>query len=320
MLQSQDTYLRLPCEETQYAEQECLNTPYYDNGIIDKRLCETIRGSNLGLMAFSVQISSIWSEILAHVFRSSQLASTHYLDDFHSFSDFANEKLASWVRNLPSHLSYTKPGATHCISNGDVSSFISLHAIYHTALITLNRKVRHALLPASSLGRCINKAIDHARHLLQMVQMIEAAGHDVQNFSSPSKGSFPPADLAFSTPFIGYAILSAVDVLSAGGLLKSYASTVALVESNLAIFDQLNRFWATARSQSKAIRGRLDRLMECVNSKAAADKSAWKCTHPLDPGFGTDQDVFYDDHDERGVNLLVHCGTSIPEEEILLVD
>ena len=320
MLQSQDTYLRLPCEETQYEEQECLNTPYFDNGIIDKRLCETTKGSNLGLMAFSVQISSIWSEVLAHVFRSSQLASTHYLDDFQSFSNFANEKLALWERDLPSHLSCTKPGATHCISNGDVSSFVSLHAIYHTALITLNRKVRHALLPVSTLARCVNKAIDHARRLLQMVQMIEAAGHDVQYSLSTNKAPSPSVDLAFSTPFIGYAILSAVDVLSAGGLLKSYASTVALVESNLAIFDRLNRFWATARSQSKAIRGRLDRLMECVNSKAAADKSAWKCTHPLDPGFGTDQDVFYDDHDQRGVNLLDHCGITIPEDEILLVD
>jgi len=92
------------------------------------------------------------------------------------------------------------------------------------------------------------------------------------------------------------------------------------MESGLAAFKRLNRFWASARLQSKAIQERLDRLIESVSSKAAADKRAWKCTNPLDAGFGTDRDVFYSTEDRNGVTLLDHLESKITENEILIVD
>jgi len=319
-LQSQDTYLRLPCEDRRYEEQECTPTPYFDNGIIDTHLCEVAKGSVLGPMALSIQISSIWSEILAQVFRSSFRSHEQYLNVFESFYNFTNYRLSSWVRSLPSHLTYSKSNAAICMSNGDVGSFINLHAIYHTAIIKLNRSIRNALLPDSILGRSIKSAIDHARQLLQMIEMMEETIGEAQSSCYRSSNDCRSVEVPFSNPFVGYAILSAVDVLSAGGLLRSCGATINLMENGLAAFKRLNRFWASARLQSKAIQERLDRLIESVSSKAAADKRAWKCTNPLDAGFGTDRDVFYSTEDRNGVTLLDHLESKITENEILIVD
>lgn len=320
MLHNGDTYLRLPCEDRRYEDQEYVDTPYFDNGLVDEKLCAVAERSSLGPMAFSVQISSLWSEILGHVFRSSHGSSHQYVNDFESFYSHINRELLSWTRSLPSYLTYSKSNATICVSSGDIGSFVSLHAIYHSAIIKLNRNIRHALLSSSIISRNIQAAFDHARQLLETLQMIGRTTYGVQTSSHLTEDEAHPVAIAYSTPFVGYAIFSAVDVLSAGGSLKTYASTIALMESGLIVFEKLNRFWASARQQSKAIRWRLDRLTESVSSKAAVDKIAWKCRAPLENNFERDQDAFYDAEDKSGVGFLGHLGLETEGNEVLFVD
>lgn len=150
--------------------------------------------------------------------------------------------------------------------------------------------------------------------------MVERTSLGMQaSCSAPSNEKHSPV-IAYSTPFVGYAILSAVDVLSAGGLLRSYANVIVLIENGLAIFGRFGRVWASARVQSKAIRGRLDRLVEAISSKAAASKRAWKCITPLDTNFGSEHDIFYDIQDKCAMNLLSHFVLKISENEVLLIN
>ncbi|KAL6722122.1 hypothetical protein ACLMJK_001228 [Lecanora helva] len=320
MLRGKDIHLRLPCEEEPYEYQDGAVTAYFDNRKIGEGLPEPAGRSSLGSMALSVQITTIWSEILAHAPQKSHSSSEHYMKQFRSFYDSVSQDLLCWLNNLPTRFQFSQSNAAICMSNGDIGSFVSLHAIYHTAVVNLNRNVCSAFLTDSNLSHYMRKALNHARHLLEMMHIIEKTIYDSESLFAASGEKYHPQPTAYSTPFIGYAILSAVDVLSAGGLLKTCASTVSLMESSLVVFERLHRFWASARLQSKAIQGRVDVLSEMIGSKDATHKQAWKCTKPLDTAYKESQDLFYDDDDKTGLRFLSQLGSQITEEDVLLVD
>ena len=320
MFPSEDIYLRLPCDETQFIYQERSESPYFDNALVDRRLCEIAKPSKLGLMAFSVQISSIWSEILNNVCRSIQLSAEHYMSEFSSFHKSTMQRLSSWIQALPAQLTFKKPSAVVYVTKGNTGPFLSLHAIYHTAIIVLNRNVRTTLLPQSTLYGHMKEALDHARQLLEVVRTVEVTTLETENWEPTHSKYYRSSAIACSNPLVGYAILSAVDVLSAGGLLQSYDHTVALIENSLIFFERLNRFWASGQQETKAIRGRINRMLETIGSKDATQKRAWKCKVPLDVNLERNQDVFYDAEDQRGLGLLNQFGSKISEDDVLLVD
>ena len=229
------------------------------------------------------------------------------------------QNLSSWIQALPAQLIYNQSSTVVDISRANTGPLISLHAIYHTVIIKLNRNVRTTLLPQSTLCHHIKEALDHARQLLEFVRTVEVTTETENRKPIHSKYDHSLA-IACSNPLVGYAILSAVDVLSAGGLLQSCGNTVALIKNSLAFFERLNRFWASAQQQSKAIRGRINQMIEITSSKDALHKRAWKCKAPLDVSLGEYQDVFYDRADECGLGLLNQFGSKITEDDILLVD
>ena len=48
---------------------------------------EASKQANLGPMAYSMQIIALWSEVLAHIFRSSHMSTDRYLSNFDAFYD-----------------------------------------------------------------------------------------------------------------------------------------------------------------------------------------------------------------------------------------
>lgn len=320
MLQSEDIYLRLPCEETVYEAQEYAETPFLNNGVVDRKLCQSTGKIKIGSMAFSVQISSIWSDVLSRISRSSHQSQDTYQADLENLYMASNQRLSSWMQSLPPHLLYSQSNLASCVSDGNVGVFVSLHAVYHTAIMKLNRNNRYSLLPASTFARYIITALEHARQLLQMIQTIESITNKPQACCTTAPNQQNSNEYAFSTPFVGYAILAAVDIISAGGALASCPDTILMIQSTLTVFERLNRFWASARVQSKAVKMRLDQLTQYLESKSLGSKRAWKCKNPLDVSFGKGQDMLYTDDDMQGEALL-HClKVDVRREDIVLVE
>ena len=266
-----------------------------------------------------VQVVAISSDIRSHILRASHQSNEQYMNNFESFYQSTQRKLTSWLKNLPLHLDNSKSDAAVCISRDDISAFINLHATYHLAIVQLNRYVRDALLPTSIIGRNIRKAYDHARQLLQMMQRVDEAARSAHRDCASDKVQHNPEQILFSDPSLGYAISSAIDVLSAAGSIASCADIILLMEDGLGVLEKLSRFWASARLQRKAVRHRLERLIETVNSKAAAGKKAWRCLRSLDEGKAVDQDIFYNNGNSH-LALLDHLGWTTAEDEVLLVE
>lgn len=265
-----------------------------------------------------VQLVTIQSEIRSHIVRASHQSEEQYVNNLETFYQSTQRRLVSWLKNLPFRLGDDNLDATAYMSNDGIRSFIDLHATYHLAIIQLNRYVRDALLPTSIVCRNMRKAYDHARQLLQVTQKAERATRHTRSDCISDTSQYEAAQVVFSDPSIGYAISCAVDVLSAAGSIASCADIVLLMEDGLGVLEKLSRFWASARLQRKAVRYRLERLIETVNSKAAAGKKAWRCIRSLDEATMVDQDIFY--NGKSHLNLLDHLGWTTREDEVLFVD
>ena len=319
MLQVEDIYLRLPVNDAVFEAQQHVDVPYFDNGYLDEHLCKVTDPSSLSTMASAVQITSIWSDIFTNIFRSTHQSQDSYQASAERFYVDCNNKLSRWLDNLPANIKDNTSSLNQCASDGKLGSFVSLHAIYHAAFMRMNRSVRCSILPASTFSRSVTEAIDHARRLLYMTQTVSDIVHRSQD--SYSQG-VEQQDIEFplSSAMAGYAVLSAVDVLSAGGKLELCAATISLIDSGLAVFEQLGRYWASAKMQYKAIKGRRNRLQQCLESDIPANIKAWKCKASLDTSYPRGQDVCYDADDTYGVAFLHSIRVDVSKEEIILID
>lgn len=296
-IHDEDTFVRLPCREDVYDRQEPVRTPYFDNELTDQRLCQDAVPSELGPMAYYAQISSIWGDVLANIYRSPHQSIQRYSADHEAFHITTHQRLSSWKASLPDYLSYSAFNAKASINNGYVGTFISLHTIYHATIIKLNRHIRYAHLSATSVTRAIRAATQHSLQLLEIMQTLTDAERQKGFTSNPLQAHQQQLKIPFSTPFAGYAILIAMDVLSAAGSLDPDAltNTFRIMNGCLKVIEGLSQFWASARAQRKVIRRRVEQLAESATGEAAVGKTVWIARTALDKTFGGDQDVFYND-------------------------
>lgn len=323
-IHDEDTFVRLPCQEEIYDNQEPVRTPYFDNELTDQRLCQDAVPSELGPMAYYAQISSIWGEVLANIYRSPHQSFQRYSADHEAFHITTHQRLASWKASLPDYLSYSAFNAKASINNGYVGTFISLHTIYHSTIIKLNRHIRHAHLSAASVTRAIRAATHHSLQLLEIMQTLSNVERQKVFTSTPSQAHQQQLKIPFSTPFAGYAILVAMDVISAAGSLDPDAltNTFRIMNGGLKVIEELSQFWASARAQRKVIRRRVEQLAESATGEAAAGKTVWIARTPLDKTFSDDQDVFYNDAVQQPAwraKFLGNLGLGARDDEILLV-
>ncbi len=307
-----------------YENQEPVKTPYFDNDLTDQRLCQEIVPSQLGPMAYYAQIASIWGDVLANIYRSPHQSVERYSADYEAFHITINQRLASWKASLPEYLSYNTFNTNASVSNGSVGTFISLHTVYHATAMKLNRDIRHADLPAASVTQAIREATDHAFQLLEIMQTLSNADRRKHYTSNPSRAFQQQLRIPFSTPFAGYAILIAIDILSAGGSLEQTELTnrFRIMNGGLKVAEQLGQFWSSARAQRKAIRKRVEQLADSATAGEASGKKVWIVRVPMDKTFGSRQDVFYNDSVQQPAGraqFLKNLGFSARDEQILMV-
>ena len=275
-------------------------------------------------MAFYAQISSIWGDVLANIYQSPHQSIERYSADHEAFHMTIHQRLHSWRSALPNYLSYNPLNTAVSINNGYMGTFISLHTIYHSTIMKLNRHMRHADLSSANLTRSIQEAVDHALQLLEMMQTLANADRPKDSTSISTQVHQQQRKIPFSTPFAGYAILTAIDILSAGGSLDqaSFTDTLRIMKGGLSIVEELSQFWASARAQCKAIWRRIEQLAEDVTAEDGVGKKAWIARRPMDKTFGPDQDIFYNDTMQYPTGrrkFLANLNVDVMDKEILIV-
>ena len=315
MINIDDCYLRLPMHESNYEEQLPLATPYFRNSLIDPALCNTSSPSNLGSMAHLVQVSAAWGETMAFIYRSSFLPSSAFPRRYEAQHSSIMTRLSDWMSNLPDHLTWSEENLDKSIRQGYIGTFISLHSLYHSTIMKLNRRVRFSTLPRETIIRNVRVTQHHAKALLQAVRRLAKVDR---------QALLKEQWFAFSIPFTGHAILIATDVLTAGGALVDLPEIIRLVDSGLEVLEELAQFWASAKAQYRHIGERLKLLADTLaeygtnNNGDATKKIGWSIKEPIDTTFPKADDLVYSL--ERKEYLKVMGVEIKADEEIVVVD
>lgn len=298
-----DIYLRLPCAEDAYESSMPSQAPFYNNGTIDHHSATLSASSPVSPMAWLAQLASIWGEVMSFIYRSTNHKRNDYRRAYEAMYGDTYAALQDWSAQLPGYLQYSEANLDRSIQEGYAGTFVSLHVLHHFILMKLNRCMRHALAPDLA-PRNIRAAHQYAHHLLGMMRAVQTARRDTLH---PSTGR--PTRFEFSVPFPGYATLSAVDIIGAGGPESTLGPTLDGMASGLECLRELAQYWNSALEQSRSGERRLLQLKNVLSRPYKASSGCWLGRNwgiegPLEQEFELEADCIYGCDDKVYFNAL----------------
>ncbi|KAF7189287.1 putative transcriptional regulatory protein [Pseudocercospora fuligena] len=268
IITSQDIFLRLPCLDDQYERGLKSEAPYYNNGIIDPVQTILTASSPVSPMSWLILVSAIWGDVVNFMYRAVHRSALVYEEEYEKFYEQACTALEGWSSRLPDQLQFSQANMERSIKGGYAGPYVSMHILYHLSLVKMNRFVRHALVP-KSITRNIRATTRHSHELLQVMSTLRAAKWDM----AEKDGHI--ASFSFTTPFAGYAILAAIDVVGAGGLDSNLKATLDLISCGLECLRELARYWNSARDQDKACEKRYYQIHNVLKHPFTARSGCW---------------------------------------------
>lgn len=299
ILHAEDIFLRLPCDVKSFNAQVEVNNPYFDPTTCP--LQNTL--STIGVMAYIVNITTIWGEVMANVYRTSQRPASYQPQKpstFMHFYDTMTDRLEAWRESVPACLANTPENITNTAKYGIHGAFVTMHSLYHTTHMKLNRYVSPEHLTTTQLERNIRTAYTHADALLRLSDNIVDVRASAKDFDiSPC-----------SSPFVGYAIISAVDIISAKGTIPALSSLPGRFHGVKDILGELAMFWQSARNQKEMCAERvvdLCRLEEGWRDASVmrVDGHNWQMLVPMERTFARGSDCIYESGMESWEQALV---------------
>ncbi|KAJ5689244.1 hypothetical protein N7462_003636 [Penicillium macrosclerotiorum] len=328
-ISSELALIRLPCREDIYEAQQYATAPYFQPILNQNAVSTEDERSTLSPMAFLIQILSIWGDVSLQIFRLSHTPTDAY-------ARLAEELHANIIRNtdhwkgrLPGYLSFSPVNMERAIESKRADSFISIHMFYHATLMKLYRHARYQSLRSEVLTQYIHRARYHAVEILRIGHAIIHFSSEIQSSRSSADSQLP--DMILPSPFLGYVVLSAVDVLSSAGLITEISDCISYINAALGMVQVLGRHWDSSLSLANAIKNRLDLIIDCLHDRLRIqDKvgftvegpsletkvpAATPSTHP--PG-ALEEDLFYGSI-PRDILLRAMCPDDIPLSETHIV-
>lgn len=287
-----DIYLRLPCAEDAYESSMPSQAPFYNNGTLDPAFATLNASSPVSPMAWLAQVSGIWGEVMSFIYRSTNYNKNEYRRAYEAVYSDTHAALQDWSAKLPGYLQYSEANLARSVQEGYAGTFISLHVLHHFVLMKLNRCMRHGIAPDLA-PRNIRAAHHYAHHLLGMMRAVQTVRRDILH---PSTGR--PSRFEFSVPFPGYATLSAVDIIGAGGPESTLGPTLDGMASGLECLRELSQYWSSALEQSRSGERRLLQLKNVLSRPYKASSGCWLGRNwgiegPLEQEFELESDCIY---------------------------
>ncbi|KAJ5735848.1 uncharacterized protein N7483_000973 [Penicillium malachiteum] len=256
--------IRLPCREEIYEAQQYATAPYFQPFLNQNSGADDDR-SSLSSMAFLIQIMALWGDVSLNVFRLAHTPSDTYArlaEEFHSIITVRTEE---WMKRLPEELTFSVINLERAIFTKKADTFISIHMLYHATLMKVYRYARYSNLRSDILVQYIHRARYHAVGTLRAIMGSMPYLDIVQ--TSRFSNDIPGINGTLLSPLLGYLILSAVDVLSAAGLIEELPDCVPLLKGALRVVKVLGRHWDSSVSLANLMQRRLDILTDCMNDR-----------------------------------------------------
>lgn len=294
-ISSEAALIRLPCREEIYEAQQYATAPYFQP-VLNQATVTDDDLSALSPMAFLIQIMSIWGDVSLNVFRLAHAPSEGYAQLAEEFHEIITHRAENWIKRLPEHLVFSAVNLERAVQVKKADAFLSIHLFYHATLMKLYRHARYSSLRSEILVQYIHRARFHAVEALRIaIAVMPYTNHDTTG-----------PNVTLLSPGMGYMVLSAVDVLSAAGLVAELPDCIPLIRGALSVVQLLCRHWDGSLDLGNAIQRRLAILIDCLNDRArsqdkigfAVDGSSLEIkartgAPSIQPPGGLDEDLFY---------------------------
>ena len=249
-ISQEDIFLRVPVKTKHFESQSALLGPFFDS----TRLPIPDVLENAGVMAYLCNICSIWGDVRANIYRSSQASASVNSEPFSAFYANINMRLDAWRASLPENLKFNAQNLDSKLNMGISGSFMTMHSIYHVTHAKLNRYLKHDSVSSYQLEHSIRLAYQHCNSILQMADIVASRTQRMPNS--------PAAARPFSSLYTGFAVMVAVDVITAKTRLVDIPGLRHKLEGAKRIIDELSNFWYCARKQSFALERRVSALYD----------------------------------------------------------
>ncbi|KAL2811358.1 hypothetical protein BJX63DRAFT_422465 [Aspergillus granulosus] len=277
-ISSQTAFLRLPCREEIYEAQEYTTVPFFQHFLNQLPVSQEDELSGLSAMALLIDVISIWGDVSDHVFRLSLIPAESYNGLFEEFYGTIVRRSDQWLSRLPNHLTFTAVNLERSIRGRKVDPFISIHLLYHATLLKLNRYARAQLLRSGMAKQYVHTARNHAAEILRTALALVRYASEYGVSSMTTDPPSPKGTLL--NPYLGYIILSAVDVLSAGGQMVDLSECISLIRGGLEVVRELSCFWGSTKPLVSLIEARLDAMTATHQQMASEGKLAFFIDEP----------------------------------------
>lgn len=262
-----DIFLRLPMDIGSFEEQEDVSVPVaaLENSESsslpepDQKQGETQtvdNRTNVGMMGCLIQVVALWGDAMALIYRtahSGNRLSEHEVDTMAKFHQRILSRLESWRTSLSPDFLFSA-AALDNVQRENKGSLILMHLIYHLTMVKAHRHI-HPRLSTSSLQR-----FEHARiartNAHQLLALVCTVANHIRATSTtgPDGTSMPP-------PFTSFAVLEALDVLSAEGPIQNLLGLIDGLTVARSVLEILGMVWEDARAHRAILDHRLDRLV-----------------------------------------------------------
>ena len=312
ILQNANCFLRLPCDEAAYARGEIPDTPFFHTEMIDPKLSIEADRSGLGMMAFFVEVATIWGDVLGQAYRSQYQSTEQYGEPAEEFYQEQMARLEAWRAGLAAHLHPSEDNIDKAFQGGYIGVFLSLWLVYHCAAMKLCRHVRFPYMKPEHIDRNLTKARQHACEIMAMMPSLAKANRERR---------MPESAFIVSTPFTGYGILIAVDILTAAGSLVELPVLLEVLSSSTEVMEELAQYWSSASRQWNMIADRFQSLLTTVTAKGVTTvKRAFYVKTPMEVVFGLEHDLVYDVPVMQRMGIIGIKDQSYSGEELLEIE
>lgn len=288
VISPEDLYIRLPTDNESFEKQIEREEPFFD----PYSLTVSTKGGSRNVLGNLVEMTHLWADCQNALYRIACRPAAASSESTR-IQNLA-KKIRSWFSSLPENLSFSMDNLKESLYAGTAGSFLSLHLLYHHAMIKVNR--HHSA--ASQLGRELqgrygNNCVGHATGSLDLIQMFEGLHHTESSMTM----------LPRLTAMVA---VEAVDALTANGTMSSLANHISRTTDALATVGRLSALWEDAVGYKLAVQKRLDELL-CIREQGTrptspirgyrvlqtSNGSHWQICEPIDALLPKEMDIIY---------------------------
>ncbi|KAG9232442.1 fungal-specific transcription factor domain-containing protein [Amylocarpus encephaloides] len=259
VLQPEDVFLRLPCDDNSFESQIDAQNPIFD------LTTSPIQSLNwtIGPLGYLINVATIWGDVMANIYRNSQRQAPPNSSAFGAFYEATSRRLQAWNSSLPKSYTFSAENLRKSPENGKMNTLVTMHTMYHSTLMKLNRYIQQSTLTHAQLTHHVAAAHHHAESLLFITDALVATRHTSCPSSPISYTTAGPTTL--TSPFVAYAIVSAIDILSSQFSLSSIPGRLASFRNAQAVLAELATFWQSAKHQQALVSERVGEMREMAN-------------------------------------------------------